>query len=307
MSVFMVLQKPESKYDDAEGICYEYPLSIPNGRQIDAGDYLICTLTAKTSEGGKRIFGVGRVEVISHYEKEGRDYASAEYGFYRTFEVPLTFDEIGGDPRNNHTNAIVRIPEEKEEDILSVLLSESHLHITHIARQNVSPNLVSSMEGAQTDGYPWVRVFGNFPPNSIEKMAKGVAKKEIFLKNNRNVKGISSQDIEAALIGARKPLGALGYNYTSFSIGDENKAEVDGFNEKLGIAIEVEKGRGGDQIFRDLWKFILVDEIEYGVVIIPIESREGKDKLFRTTVRKFSPLEQRLEGLGLNGLAVIGY
>ena len=85
------------------------------------------------------------------------------------------------------------------------------------------------------------------------------------------------------------------------------RAEVDGFNEDLGIAIEVEKGRGGDQIFRDLWKFILVDEIEYGVVIIPIESREGKDKLFRTTVRKFSPLEQKLEGLGLRGLAVIGY
>lgn len=307
MSVFIVLQKPKSKYDDAEGICYEYPLSIPNGRQIQVGDYLVCSLTKKTSKDGRRIFGFGRVELIHHYEKDEREYASAEYGFYRTFDTFLTFEQLGGDPRNNQTNAINRVPEERTEQLIELLLSDSLPHNTHIERQSVGNDIVLAMDAADTDGYPWVRVFGSFPNSSIEKMAKGVATKEAFLKALRNTKGILSQDIETALIGPRKPLGTLGYKYTSFSINDENSAEVDGFNEILGIGIEVEKGRGADQIFRDLWKFILIDEIKYGVIIVPIESREGKDKLFKLTVRKFYPLEPILSNLGLNGIAVIGY
>ena len=157
--------------------------------------------------------------------------------------------------------------------------------------------------------YPSTHVFGEFPPSAIQNIAKGVAKKEHILKMIRNEKGVSSQDIEQMLLGERTPLGRLGYTYKKFQIDDSNRAEIDGFHEEMGIALEVEKGRGvaGNQIMLDLWKFIVLDEIKYGVIIIPIISREGKEHPFRTTVRKFQPLERKLENLGLKGLAVIGY
>ena len=157
--------------------------------------------------------------------------------------------------------------------------------------------------------YPSTHVFGEFPPSAIQNIAKGVAKKEHILKMIRNEKGVSSQDIEQMLLGERTPLGRLGYTYKKFQIDDVNRAEIDGFHEEMGIALEVEKGRGvaGNQIMLDLWKFIVLDEIKYGVIIIPIISREGKEHPFRTTVRKFQPLERKLEKLGLKGLAVIGY
>lgn len=122
MATWLVLQKQESEYSDEEGICYNYPLSIPNGRQIQPGDYLICSLTSKEAEEGKRIFGIGRIDDI----EEGEDKkATAFYGWYREFDEPHTFEDIGGDPRNNWTNSITRIPEDREQEILSFLLGET--------------------------------------------------------------------------------------------------------------------------------------------------------------------------------------
>ena len=59
MTVFLVLQKPFSKYSDVRGHGYEYPTSIPNGRNIEEGDYLVCCLTKKNATDGQRVFGVG--------------------------------------------------------------------------------------------------------------------------------------------------------------------------------------------------------------------------------------------------------
>ena len=50
MSVFFVIQKPESIYSDQEGNCYDYKTSLPNGKQIQEGDWLILSLTNKTSK-----------------------------------------------------------------------------------------------------------------------------------------------------------------------------------------------------------------------------------------------------------------
>ena len=332
MSVFIVLQKPGSIYNDEEGVGYEYPTSIANGRQIEEGDYLVCCLTKKTSEEGRRVFGVGRVEFIRYYSKDGREYAFAEYRMYREISPPLTFDEIGGDPRNNWTNAITRVPEDREESLLAAMLSPGLEYETVVDREEVpeegvvlaamlSPELdyVAALDKEEPeekaveiyhgDGYPLIRVFGGFPEGAIEDIASGVAKKEAFLKAVRNVKGISSQDIETALIGYGKPLAKFGYSRTRFVIDEGNRAELDGYSPELRIAIEVEKGRGlmGNQIFLDLWKFMLLDEVEYGVILIPVESREGRERPFAAASRKLAPVESRLSGLGLKGLAVIGY
>ena len=121
---WIVLQKPISNYSDKEGVCYNYPTRIPNGRRINTGDYLVCSLTKKTSKDGRRLFGIGRVESVT-IDKKNR--ATAFYGWYKEFDTPFTFEEIGGDPRNNQTNSINAIPKEREEEILDILLREAEI------------------------------------------------------------------------------------------------------------------------------------------------------------------------------------
>jgi hypothetical protein len=164
---------------------------------------------------------------------------------------------------------------------------------------------------AEDELYPNVEVFGSFPDGSIEDISSAIKKKQLILTSLRNVKGIYSSEIEKLLIGneePRPPLTQFGYSKKRFDLLT-TKATVDGFHDELGIAIEIEKGRGvaGNQIMLDLWKFIVIDEIQYGVIIIPTISREGKEKPFKTTVAKYSPLERKLVSIGIKGLAVFGY
>ena len=55
------------------------------------------------------------------------DQATAFYGWYKEFDTPFTFEQIGGDPRNNKTNSINSIPEDREEEILDILIGEAEL------------------------------------------------------------------------------------------------------------------------------------------------------------------------------------
>lgn len=123
-SAWMVLQNPESIYDDKESECYEYPRSIPNGVRIAVGDYLICTLSKKDSEGGKRIIGIGKIDRIREFLKNDRKMRKAYYEWYRDFEDPKTFDFIGGDPRNNIYNAMNSIPKERVKEIVGLLAGD---------------------------------------------------------------------------------------------------------------------------------------------------------------------------------------
>ena len=203
-------------------------------------------------------------------------------------------------------NAINRIPDESAGTILELVLDEGLPHQTHIDKPGGPPEELD--EEAYGPDYPLVKVFGRFPVGAIKSIADGVAKKEKILTSLRNIKGIESQDIEKLLIGEGTPLTRLGYSKKKFKF-ETTRAEVDGFNEELGIAIEIEKGRGvaGHQIMLDLWKFIVTDDIRFGVIIIPTISREGKEKPFQRTVARYTPLESKLGKIGVEGLAVIGY
>jgi transcriptional regulator with XRE-family HTH domain len=124
--VWVVAQKKNSAYKDVEGESYEYPASIPNGKQISKGDYLICSRTKAESKDGKRILGVGRVEAI-HIENDpfsGKEMRTADYGWYRDLSYGFSFDEIGGDPRLNSQHSISSVVDNREEQILEILLGE---------------------------------------------------------------------------------------------------------------------------------------------------------------------------------------
>ena len=88
MSVFFV-KKPESIYEDYEGKCYDYKTSLPNRKQIqEKGDWLILSLTNKTSKLGKKIIGIGQIETID-YRRVGQDtFATANYSRFKEFNPP---------------------------------------------------------------------------------------------------------------------------------------------------------------------------------------------------------------------------
>ena len=124
MALFLVYQKPDSIYDDEHGIGYHYPARIPNGRQISEGDYLVCSLTSKTSTAGRRIFGIGRIGSISRQMENGQEHCFAKYSEYWSKDPPLTFDQIGGDPRRNMQHSMNRFEDNAAEFALKVLTGE---------------------------------------------------------------------------------------------------------------------------------------------------------------------------------------
>ena len=81
MAVFFCVQKPESIYDDNRGQSYEYFQRLPNGWQIEEGDWLIFTLTGSTSKNGQKVTGLGQIETLD-YQEQGRH---THYG--QLFEV----------------------------------------------------------------------------------------------------------------------------------------------------------------------------------------------------------------------------
>jgi S-adenosylmethionine:tRNA-ribosyltransferase-isomerase (queuine synthetase) len=124
--VFIVNQNPKSKYDDKEGLEYEYPTKIPNGKNIKKGDLLIFNLSKKVAAslklGNATISGIARVNIVTIFQKNGKQMAKASYSWYRKFNQNVSFEEIGGDVRNNKNNSINRIPFEKSFELLLEVL-----------------------------------------------------------------------------------------------------------------------------------------------------------------------------------------
>ena len=124
--VFIVNQNPKSKYDDMEGVEYEYPTKIPNGKNIKQGDILIFNLSKKVAVslklGDATISGIARVNSVTKLQKNGKQMAKATYSWYKKFNQNISFEEIGGDIRNNKNNSINRIPFELSFELLLELL-----------------------------------------------------------------------------------------------------------------------------------------------------------------------------------------
>ena len=114
MATWLVLHKKHSGYGDVIGETYEYPLGIPNSKQIKVGDYIVFCLTKKSADDDKRLLGYGRVESLESKPPLKEDpralkRLAAHLVDYQKFEPALSFADIGGDPRTNFTNSISRI------------------------------------------------------------------------------------------------------------------------------------------------------------------------------------------------------
>ena len=126
MSIFIINQNPDSKYNDEEGKQYDYPTSIPNGKQVKIGDYFIFNLSAKSAKkqklGDKRLTGIAKIDDITLYNQEGKKMALASYEWYKKFSIHLSFKDIGGDPRTNINNAMNKIDENRNEEVLLLII-----------------------------------------------------------------------------------------------------------------------------------------------------------------------------------------
>ena len=122
MNIFLVSQNPDSKYNDVEGQHYDYPTSIPNGKQIKVGDCLIFVISSKSAQqlnlGDNRITGIAKIDNITLYNHEDKQMAIASYEWFKMFETPLSFEQIGGDLRMNIQHSMNKISEEKHLEIL---------------------------------------------------------------------------------------------------------------------------------------------------------------------------------------------
>lgn len=95
---WLVIQARDSCYGDVEGRCYEYPGRIQYGRQIGVGDVVIACRPTKEAPDGRRIVGVGRIKAIVD-GPEGRKIA--HYDRHLSIDPPASFNEVGGEPRQN--------------------------------------------------------------------------------------------------------------------------------------------------------------------------------------------------------------
>lgn len=114
MATWLVLHKKHSGYGDIVGETYEYPLGIPNSKQINVGDHIVFCLTKKSADDDRRLLGYGRVNNLEpkpplEDDPMKRDRIAAHLVDYHKFEPALSFEDIGGDPRTNFTNSISRI------------------------------------------------------------------------------------------------------------------------------------------------------------------------------------------------------
>jgi hypothetical protein len=122
MNIYLVSQNPDSNYNDSAGEHYDYPTSIPNGKQIKVGDLLLFALSSKAALklkfGEGRITGIAKIDDITIYSQDGKQMALASYEWFKVFETPLSFEQIGGDPRTNIQHSMNKISKEKHSEIL---------------------------------------------------------------------------------------------------------------------------------------------------------------------------------------------
>jgi hypothetical protein len=128
-NVYFVFQKPESAYHDLPFERYDFPVSIPNGRNLTTGDLVVFDLTSKGAQlinGNKelRLTGFGVVgEIIEYQTDEGEIRRIATYSWHHKFNVALGFKDFGSDDlKVNAQHSICAIKNDMVVDFMINLL-----------------------------------------------------------------------------------------------------------------------------------------------------------------------------------------
>jgi hypothetical protein len=126
MNIFIINQNPDSIYNDSDGEFYNYPTSIPNGKQIQVGDLFLFLLStkhaAKLKLGEFRITGIAKIDNITIYNDHEKQMAIASYEWFKKLNSPLSFEQIGGDPRINIQHSMNKIIQDRHANILAAVI-----------------------------------------------------------------------------------------------------------------------------------------------------------------------------------------
>lgn len=128
-NVYFVFQKPESEYHDLPFERYDFPVSIPNGRNLKIGDLMIFDLTSKGAQAingdkNRRLTGLAVVgEIIEYKSNEGEIRRIATYLWHLKFSQAMCFDDFGGDVlKQNPQHSICAVKQELVLDFMIKIL-----------------------------------------------------------------------------------------------------------------------------------------------------------------------------------------
>jgi hypothetical protein len=128
-NIYFVFQKPESAYHDLPFERYDYPVSIPNGRNLMTGDLVVFDLTSKGAQlinGNKdlRITGFGVIGDIIEYQTDGGEIRRiATYSWHYKFPKAMGFRDFGNvDLKVNAQHSICAIRNDAVVDFMLKLL-----------------------------------------------------------------------------------------------------------------------------------------------------------------------------------------
>ena len=113
MNFFIVTQNENSKYGSEGCERYHFPTRIPNGKKIAVGDVLMFSMSKSDArkngdEDIKNIRYSSNPKHWSFYSKNNKEQARKQHAeWFVGLEEFLSFDEIGGDPRNNISKCYV--------------------------------------------------------------------------------------------------------------------------------------------------------------------------------------------------------
>jgi hypothetical protein len=162
------------------------------------------------------------------------------------------------------------------------------------------------------------------PPAWASELAAVVAKAESTISTAEKKTGISSDGVLKEL---NSGLTALGFVletgkakaskiFRPVLFGENGQSEVsyeiDGFHDGLGIALEVEAGRGaaGNADYRDIVRTALILDAKYMALLMPLKYRTGTRtmKAYEATRSQLSAIyaSDRLR-LPFDGVLLIGY
>jgi hypothetical protein len=127
--IYVIFQKNDSRYNDLEWECYEYPENIPNGLKLKPGDLVVFDLTSKEAkkihgEKSLRLIGIAEIGKITEIQKDGNSRNRlASYNWVYRFPEPIKYDDIGGTIiRKNNQHSICGIKDDYKLNILKYIL-----------------------------------------------------------------------------------------------------------------------------------------------------------------------------------------
>lgn len=167
------------------------------------------------------------------------------------------------------------------------------------------------------------------PPEWAHQLVAIVASLQPQLDTNADPSLADKLDSDGVLQAMRPQMEALGYLVESGKskaakihrpvlFGDNGAEaltyEIDAFHEGLGIAVEVEAGRGakGNADYRDIVRMSLLLDARYMVLLMPMVYRYGtknaRAQAYAKTREQFSAIyaSQRLH-LPFDGVLLVGY